>query len=201
MPIQHAVLGLLADGPSYGYELKAIFEEAIGPQWGELNIGHLYQVLDRLMRDGFVTKRVLPQVDRPDRVVYRLTPRGREELRSWLSEPATKQAGYRDDFFLKLFVASRSGEEALRDVLRIQRESYFQELATLMKLRKGRADEPLVRLLIDAAVLHTKAGLRITELAEERAGGLAEAAQSVREEKPKRAKSDSQDRRTIARRA
>src|SRR6266508_2428323 len=71
MPIHHAVLGLLAEGPSYGYELKGSFEEAIGPQWGELNIGHLYQVLDRLMRDGFVTKRVVAQTDRPDRMVYR----------------------------------------------------------------------------------------------------------------------------------
>ena len=55
MPINHAVLALLRDGPSHGYELKAAFEAAIGPQWGALNIGHLYQVLDRLSRDGLVT--------------------------------------------------------------------------------------------------------------------------------------------------
>src|SRR6266540_2616996 len=121
MPIHHAVLGLLAEGPSYGYELKGSFEEAIGPQWGELNIGHLYQVLERLMRDGFVTKRVVPQTDRPDRVVYRLTPKGREELRLWLSVPSKKQTGYRDDFFLKLFVASRSGESRVRNVISVQR--------------------------------------------------------------------------------
>ena len=29
MAIQHAVLGLLAEGPSYGYELKASFQRAI----------------------------------------------------------------------------------------------------------------------------------------------------------------------------
>ena len=57
MPIQHAVLALLAEGESYGYELKGDFEASIGPQWGGLNIGHLYQVLDRLVRDGLVTKR------------------------------------------------------------------------------------------------------------------------------------------------
>jgi hypothetical protein len=32
---------------SWYYELKQSFQEAIGPQWGELSIGHLYQVLDR----------------------------------------------------------------------------------------------------------------------------------------------------------
>ena len=52
MPLQHAVLSLLVDGPSYGYELKGAFERSVGPQWGALNIGHLYQVLDRLSRDS-----------------------------------------------------------------------------------------------------------------------------------------------------
>jgi DNA-binding PadR family transcriptional regulator len=35
LAIHHAALGLLAGGPSYGYELKANFERAIGPQRGE----------------------------------------------------------------------------------------------------------------------------------------------------------------------
>jgi DNA-binding PadR family transcriptional regulator len=176
MPIHHAVLGLLSEGPSYGYELKASFEEAIGPQWGELNIGHMYQVLDRLDRDGFVTKRVLPQTGRPDRVVYRLTPKGRQELRRWLAEPATRQSGYRDDFFLKLFVASRDGEEALKRVAQAQRESYLQELASLGRLRRTHADDPFVGLLVDAAVLHTKADIQVVERAAENANELSEAA-------------------------
>ena len=67
MPIQHAVLAFLSEGESYGYELRAEFERAIGPQWGEFNIGHLYQVLDRLVRDGLVTEREIAQPDCPDR--------------------------------------------------------------------------------------------------------------------------------------
>ncbi len=87
MPIQHAVLGLLARGPSYGYELKASFEQAIGPQWGELNIGHLYQILDRLVRDGQVTRTVVSQRVRPDKNVYSMTEEGRQALKSWLEQP------------------------------------------------------------------------------------------------------------------
>src|SRR5947208_935140 len=68
MPIHHALLALLADGESYGYELKGAFERSVGPQWGALNIGHLYQVLDRLKRDGHVQiLRADPQPRRPDR--------------------------------------------------------------------------------------------------------------------------------------
>lgn len=175
MPIHHAVLALLSDGSSYGYELKSRFEESVGPQWGALNIGHLYQVLDRLERDKLVTKRIVPQDDRPNRVVYRLTKAGRLELDSWLETPFVRPA-YRDDLFLKLFAASRLGRPRLDDLLRLQREAFLGELAALGKLRRERRDDPLVALLIEAAVLHTKADLRLVELAEVSASTLAHGA-------------------------
>jgi DNA-binding PadR family transcriptional regulator len=166
MPIQHAVLALLAQGESYGYELRAQFKESVGPQWGELNIGHLYQVLDRLVRDGLVTRRAVTQSERPDKQVYRLTKPGRLELDQWLETPYVRQGGYRDDFFLKLFSASRLGADALATTLRVQRQAYLNELASLAELRRHHRDEPVVALLIEAAILHTQANLRVVELAE-----------------------------------
>ena len=172
MPIQHAVLALLADGESYGYELKGEFEASVGPQWGGVNIGHLYQVLDRLVRDGLVTKREVAQERRPDKVMFRLTPAGESELEHWLETPSRRQAGYRDDIFLKLFAASRLGRKQLRRVLSQQREAYLSELASLQALRVDHRDEPLVDLLIEAAVLDAEAKLRLIELAEARQDAL-----------------------------
>src|ERR671934_495618 len=166
MPIHHAVLALLAGQTSHGYDLKAAFEEAIGPQWGELNIGHLYQVLDRLVRDGLVTRRTVAQSNRPDRIDYRLTDAGRAELERWLETPFVRSGGYRDDFFLKLLAASKLGKAELDGVLRVQREAYINELATLGEVRQRHENEPLVSLLIEAASLHTAANLRVVEQAE-----------------------------------
>jgi DNA-binding PadR family transcriptional regulator len=166
MPIQHAVLALLASGESHGYEIKTSFEDAVGPQWGELNIGHVYQVLDRCVRDGLVTRRHVTQASRPDKTVYRLTAAGERELERWLEAPFVRQSGYRDDFFLKLLAASRLGEDQLTRVLAVQREAYLGELASLGELKARHRDKPLVRLLIEAAVAHTEANLRIVEDAE-----------------------------------
>ncbi len=173
MPIQHAVLALLADGPGYGYELREQFQESVGPQWGELNIGHLYQVLDRLVRDGQIKRRVVPQTNRPDKNVYTLTGSGREELEQWLRTPFVRQSGYRDDFFLKLFAAARLGQEWIERVTRVQREAYLSELSSLGDLRARHDDDPLIRLLIEAAVLHTEANLRVVEQAAAASGELA----------------------------
>jgi DNA-binding PadR family transcriptional regulator len=180
VPIHHAVLAMLAAGPSHGYELKAAFEEAIGPQWGELNIGHLYQVLDRLVRDGLVTRRPVPQHGRPDRIDYRLTKAGRRELDGWLGEPFVPQGGYRDELFLKIFAAARAGDVQLRETIRTQRRAFMSELSSLGELRNEHREDPLVALLIEAAVLHTHASLRVLDAAEERVERLAEVVPAAR---------------------
>ena len=179
MPIQHAVLALLASGESHGYEIKTSFEDAVGPQWGELNIGHVYQVLDRCVRDGLVKRRHVTQASRPDKTVYRLTAAGERELHRWLEAPFVRQSGYRDDFFLKLLAASRLGEDQLTRVLAVQREAYLGELASLGELKARHRDKPLVRLLIEAAVAHTEANLRIVEDAEAAGAHLVAAAQAA----------------------
>jgi DNA-binding PadR family transcriptional regulator len=182
MPLQHAILALLVESESYGYELRSEFESSIGPQWGGLNVGHLYQVLERLVRDGLVTKRPIEQRTRPDKIMYRLTRRGREELDQWLKAPAARRGGYRDDLFLKLFAASRLGAPELVRLLAAQREADLAELASLAALRSEHQGDPLVDLLIEAAVFDVQGRLRVVDLAEARASEIVRAAASARAE-------------------
>lgn len=178
MPIQHAVLAMLAEGASYGYDLKARFEADIGPQWGSLNIGHVYQVLDRTLRDGYVTVSAVAQDNRPDRRVYALTERGRAELERWLAVPTDRSGGFRDELFLKLFAAARRGPEEIGALIQMQRRHQLAQLKALGELRTTHASRPLVALLIDAARLHADAELRLLDLAEAHAYHLsAEAAE------------------------
>lgn len=173
MPIQHAVLALLAEGPSYGYDLKARFETDMGPQWGSLNIGHVYQVLDRTLRDGYVTVSQVAQETRPDRRVYSLTDAGQMELDHWLATPADRAGGFRDELFLKLFAASRRGADDIRSVVKAQRRHQLTQLRALGELRSIHAAQPLVALLIDAARLQADAELRLLDLAEAHARQLS----------------------------
>lgn len=174
MPLHHAVLALLNEGPSHGYELKGRFEEAVGPQWGGLNIGHLYQILDRLVRDGWVTGSQVTQSDRPDKTRYTLTPAGREELGEWATGAWVRTGGFRDELFLKLFGASSLGPQALTALVTAQRQAYLSELAGLTRLRRSHVGDPLVGLLIDAAIAHTKADLELVDSAAARLAPLAE---------------------------
>ena len=167
MPIQHAVLALLADGPSHGYELKSAFEQAVGPQWGPLNIGHLYQVLDRLSRDGLASSTRVSQEVKPDRLVYAITDAGVGELTGWLAEPSPRTAGFRDDFFLKVMAAARTQDDAvIAAVLSTQRTFLLQELRNLDQLRREPGTDLVVGLLLAAAARHVEADLAFLEDAE-----------------------------------
>lgn len=178
MPLHHAVLALLTEGPNHGYELKGRFEEAIGPQWGGLNIGHLYQILDRLVRDGYVTRSQVAQSDRPDKTRYTLTDAGQSELHDWATTAWVRSGGFRDELFLKLFGASALGPDALGSLAESQRQTYLSELAGLTRLRRSHVGDPLVALLIDAAIAHTKADLELIDSAAQRLAPMAARAAS-----------------------
>jgi DNA-binding PadR family transcriptional regulator len=197
VPLHHAVLALLAGGTSYGYELKPRFEQSVGPQWGELNIGHLYQILDRLVRDGFVTRSQVTQSDRPDKTLYRPTPAGQQEVREWATTAWVRTGGFRDELFLKLFGASTLGTGALDAFVEAQRRTYLSELAGLSRLRRTHTGDPLVCLLLDAAIAHTKADLGLIEGAADRLSPLAgtksgQAGQEMPRERHERHESDEQ---------
>jgi DNA-binding PadR family transcriptional regulator len=162
MPVQHAVLALLARGPSYGYEIKHTVETTLGPQWGQLNIGHVYQTLDRLVRDGAVSAGNPTRGTRADRIVYTITSTGRESLAQWLDTPAERSSGYRDEFFLKLAAAAWDGRAAVNGVVRRQRTHLVTLLHALSKLTRD--DSPVLdTMLVEAAKLHAEADLELLD--------------------------------------
>jgi DNA-binding PadR family transcriptional regulator len=173
MAIHHALLSLLDQHESYGYELRAELERSVGPQWGQLNIGHVYQLLERLKRDGMIEiVRTDPQPRRTERVIHAITAAGREELRHWLETPTATSTGYRDDLYLKLAAAARLGLQTLDQVVRQEREALFGELHTLRELASHERDE-LVALLLDGATLQVRARIELLDRAEQRSHDLA----------------------------
>jgi DNA-binding PadR family transcriptional regulator len=119
MSIKYAILGLLADRPLHGYELKAAYEEQLVPA-AQLNYGQVYTTLERLRRDGLVAHEVVSQAERPDKKVYALTGAGRKELRAWLASPSCLDLDLRNETFLKLALARRLADADPLGVLDVE---------------------------------------------------------------------------------
>jgi DNA-binding PadR family transcriptional regulator len=171
MPFQHVILALLESGPSHGWEMKSRIEAALGPEYGGLNRGYIYEVIHKMERDGTITSHVEPQEGlRPDRSVHEITDAGRQQLGEWLDEPVRRSAGFRDEFVQKVLAASLRGDDAVRTFCRLQRQALLAEARTLQTLRRERNNDPGAAFTIEVAILRTNAELECVEAAEARAG-------------------------------
>ncbi len=165
--LKYALMGLLAQEPRHGYDLKNAFETMLSGTW-PLNIGQVYTTLSRLERDGLVESQVVPQDLLPDRKVYCLTQEGREELDRWLAESTTGTIRLKDEFFIKLFVHQLVGSDGTVALIWKQRQVYMQTLAKLTALRNDPELDPATAMLVEGAILHVEADLEWLDLCEER---------------------------------
>ena len=90
--LDHTVLGVLADGPLHGYELRKRLTAILGP-FRALSFGSLYPCLHRLTAQGLVEQvdavdraEVAPMASRRSRIVYALTAAGKEAFAVWVAD-------------------------------------------------------------------------------------------------------------------
>lgn len=102
---RYAVLGILSRGGASGYDIRKQIHNGIGYFWSE-SYGQIYPILKALHEEGCATKLTESQSGKPDRIVYSLTAKGRQELDAWLGEPLTYMHVERNELLLKLFFSS-----------------------------------------------------------------------------------------------
>lgn len=171
MSIKYAMLGILAEKDLHGYELKSSFDEKVGDFWS-LNYGQIYSTLDRLEKEDLVAHDRQAQERRPDRKIYRITPKGREELREWLTTPVNKVRALRDEFFIKLVFMDKNNPAPILELIEKQKALYLKQMSLLtkqkvsMKTKTIDLDSLTTELLMDAGLFHAEADIKWLTLCE-----------------------------------
>jgi PadR family transcriptional regulator, regulatory protein AphA len=102
-PTEFAILGLLAESPRSGYDIKLEVEGRLKHFWHE-SFGHIYPMLQRLQRRRLISVRAVAGTrGRPERKVYSITAAGRRALTAWFSEPPAASRP-RNELLLRLFL-------------------------------------------------------------------------------------------------
>lgn len=177
MSLRFGILGLIADEALHGYEVKQRFEDMLGGTW-DVNIGSVYQMLQRLERDGLV-EAVGERGDR-GRQAYRATRAGRTVVAEWLGGPDKQPELLRDEVYVKVLLLARAKDpdrERIRQVLDTQRRAYLQRLRDLADQERaarngGGAAGASLALLFQAGRLHTEASLKWLDACAEELAGL-----------------------------
>ena len=162
MSIRHGLLTLLAEGPSYGYQLRSRLEARTGGTW-PLNIGQVYTTLARLQRDQLVES--AGEDAGGGQTTYRITAAGRQAVAEWFASPVERPAPARDELAIKLALAVCSPMADVRQVVQVQRVATMRAMQELTRL-KARADtgdpgDDLAWLLVlDALIFQAEAEIR-----------------------------------------
>lgn len=177
MSVRQALLALLEQGPMYGYQLRAEFEQRTGSTW-PLNVGQVYTTLTRLERDGLVESideaaAGDPGVSRgadqgaSHGAIYRVTPAGREEVAAWFTTPVARTQPPRDELAIKLAIAVTVPGVDVGRVIQQQRSATMTALQDYTRLKRGgRAAAPADRadmawsLVLDSLVFGAEAEIR-----------------------------------------
>jgi PadR family transcriptional regulator, regulatory protein AphA len=113
---EYALLGFLAQHPNHGYELHQRLASELGQVW-HVSQSQVYNILKRLESHGDIAGAVQEQEKLPSRVLYALTPAGRERFDAWLVAPTgCSVRAIRVEFITRLYFASRS-ESSQADAL------------------------------------------------------------------------------------
>ncbi len=86
MSLKHAILGFLDIEPLSGYDLKKKFGSTAQFYWSATH-SQIYRTLEQITEEGLATKKIIIQEDSPNKKIYHLTDKGKEELREWLLTP------------------------------------------------------------------------------------------------------------------
>ncbi|KJL27041.1 Transcriptional regulator PadR-like family protein [Microbacterium oxydans] len=169
MSVRQSLLAILAQGPCYGYQLRHEFDRRTGSIW-PLNVGQIYNTLERLERDGLVSR---GEADDRGHVYWQITDAGHTEVEAWLSSPVVRHQGTRDELAIKLAVAATlPGVDPAAAILS-QKSASVRQLEALQRARQERQDadspeELAWSLVTDSMIFAAEAEIRWLDHAAQR---------------------------------
>jgi DNA-binding PadR family transcriptional regulator len=165
MSVRYAMLALLSEGPRYGLQLREEFEARTGEVW-PLNVGQVYQTLQRLERDGCVESGGTG--DQGPQKRFRITADGERELASWLYTPPDLSSPPRDELVMKVLVALYVPRADIHAVIQAHRRYLVELMQRWTRIREDDAGDLNTALAIDAELFRLDSVVRWLDAAEAR---------------------------------
>ncbi len=167
MSVSRVLLGVLAEGPAHGYDIKQAHDRRF-PGAKPLAFGQVYAALAKLEQDDLVEVVERAREAGPDRATYAITEAGSGALAEWLAETEPAGPYSADALVRKTVTALRLGRDAA-GFLGTQRQVHLSAMKNLLDLQAS-TDDVAARIVIDHAVEHLDADLRWLETAAVRVG-------------------------------
>lgn len=128
----YAILGILNVLPGTGYDIKKYCDTVLSGFWNE-NFGHIYPTLKKMLSDELVE--IVASENNEKKILYRITPKGRLELQSWLMEDTELQP-LRSEFMLKLLFSSDQPKEQITKMLEDYKQVHVKKQEKYLAMQR-----------------------------------------------------------------
>ncbi|MDX2229229.1 MAG: PadR family transcriptional regulator [Leptolyngbyaceae cyanobacterium bins.349] len=140
MSLSYALLALLIDCPSSGYDLNKAFENSIGCFW-KASHQQIYRELGKLEDLGWVNVQRVPQDGKPDKKVYSVNAVGQQQLAAWVAQ-SCDITPIKEEILVKLFVGTLVEPQVLQAHVEQHRQQHEGLLAMYKLIETKEFPEP-----------------------------------------------------------
>jgi DNA-binding PadR family transcriptional regulator len=157
MDIKTLCLGILSLGEATGYEIKKMVAEGSLSFFSEASYGSIYPALSKLTEEGLVTCREMAQDKRPDKKIYSLTKKGRDELQQSLRRDPHPDKN-RSEFLAALLFAESVAPDRIAVLIEDRIREHEAKIEALEALLGGEMT-PAARFVVKYGIATQKAAL------------------------------------------
>jgi DNA-binding PadR family transcriptional regulator len=162
MALSQAILAVLVQSPTTGYDLAKKFDGSVGFFWKATH-QQIYRELAKLEEQGWVENEVITQPGKPEKKVYRVTDLGIEELQTWMQQP-TSMSPPKEDILVKMFAGYLVPPETILAQLETHRQLHQERLSIyeflaekyFAKPEEMRKDEKFVYLTLRNGLMYER---------------------------------------------
>lgn len=135
MALKFALMGFLDIYPMSGYDLVKAFDYAALYLWHATHT-QIYGTLKQMEKDGWIKGEVVYQTENPNKRIFSLTEKGRDEFSKWLREEP-EVPGLKHAFMIKFTYSKDLSTEEMLGQLGVYENKLKQHLSVLQSEEKG----------------------------------------------------------------
>jgi DNA-binding PadR family transcriptional regulator len=125
-----------------GYEIRQWARKALAHFYPAPAQSQIYAELNRLEEAGLVTSNEVPQVDRPDKITFAITPAGSDQLSEWIAEAPIPAPVLKHHLALRVYLGHNGDSADLIPSLEAHRDSLVALLDELETQRVAMGGDP-----------------------------------------------------------
>ncbi|WP_282937373.1 PadR family transcriptional regulator [Paenibacillus sp. RC67] len=158
---QDAILGLLMGSSMSGYDIKQQFEELLS-YFFDASFGTIYPTLSKMEKEGLITKESIEQQGKPNKNMYTITEKGKEQFQHYLDSKLQNNV-LRSDFMVRMFFGEFAEPALIQSWME---EAIAREEAHLDRLnndyeRYGKYMTPTQEICIQIGIASSEGNLKI----------------------------------------